>query len=478
MRIVLNLTPGKMAPNGKKWLKDSRVLAYVIKQALEATIFANRIYLRTHHAPMLYESGIRYEEEPAGQPYEDFAAVPVVLSRGWGDCFPRGTLLLNDSYQFVPVEALEPGMKIWGYDRWSEVVARSDKGELSVDAIEMSNGSTVLLTADHKVYVRTCPDHPYAWRKGTCCFRETKTSCGHETVVRKSVSELLPGELLLHPFSIPHGSEKMDPDLAWLDGVYLSDGWADYDRNRASISGQDGCPKEAQKRRVQDIADKNGMTTRWSRKSITINDVDFAIRARAMGRYAPEKEALSIGLVADAARQLLEGIMADSGASGGGRASRCLTTTSRMLGIQVRVLHRMNGESMSYRYVPDHGGLGTNPVHRYSTRESERKQLRVKSIERSVETTECFDIQTDDHYVYLPEHDVTVSNCDDLVSWRIAELRNAGEAAKVRLKWQFDPTRGARMYHVLVRRANGQVEDPSKRLGMGNHASVAGRLTP
>lgn len=153
MKIVLNLTPDKTAPNGRKWLKDSRVLAYVVKQALEATIFANRIYLRTHHAPALYESGVRYEEEPAGQPYEDFAAVPVVLSRGWGDC-------------------------------------------------------------------------------------------------------------------------------------------------------------------------------------------------------------------------------------------------------------------------------------------------------------------------------------DDLVSWRIAELRNAGEPAKVRLKWQFDPVRGARMYHVLVRRANGQVEDPSKRLGMGNHASVAGRLTP
>jgi hypothetical protein len=26
----------------------------------------------------------------------------------------------------------------------------------------------------------------------------------------------------------------------------------------------------------------------------------------------------------------------------------------------------------------------------------------------------CWDIETEDHYVYLPEHDVTVSNCDDL----------------------------------------------------------------
>ena len=85
MKILLNLSP-KNAPNGKRWLKSSKILALCVRQALEAVILANRIYLRTHNAPKLYESGIRYEEEPAGQPYEDFAAVPVVLSRGWADC--------------------------------------------------------------------------------------------------------------------------------------------------------------------------------------------------------------------------------------------------------------------------------------------------------------------------------------------------------------------------------------------------------
>lgn len=85
MKILLNLSP-KNSPNGKKWLKSSKILALCVRQALEAVILANRIYLRIHNAPKLYESGVRYEEEPAGQPYEDFAAVPVVLSRGWADC--------------------------------------------------------------------------------------------------------------------------------------------------------------------------------------------------------------------------------------------------------------------------------------------------------------------------------------------------------------------------------------------------------
>lgn len=85
MKILLNLAP-KNAPNGKKWLKPSKLLALVIRGALEAVILANRLYLRLHHVPALYESGVRYEEEPAGQPYEDFSSIPVVLARGWLDC--------------------------------------------------------------------------------------------------------------------------------------------------------------------------------------------------------------------------------------------------------------------------------------------------------------------------------------------------------------------------------------------------------
>ena len=85
MKILLNLAPTK-APNGAKWLKPSKLLALAIREALEAVIMVNRLYLRMHHVPALYESGVRYEEEPAGQPYEDFAAIPVVLARGYGDC--------------------------------------------------------------------------------------------------------------------------------------------------------------------------------------------------------------------------------------------------------------------------------------------------------------------------------------------------------------------------------------------------------
>jgi hypothetical protein len=53
-------------------------------------------------------------------------------------------------------------------------------------------------------------------------------------------------------------------------------------------------------------------------------------------------------------------------------------------------------------------------------------------------------------------------DCEDLVAWRCAELRVAGEDATPYVK---DVRPGLR--HCLVRRANGALECPSRALGMG-----------
>lgn len=60
-------------------------------------------------------------------------------------------------------------------------------------------------------------------------------------------------------------------------------------------------------------------------------------------------------------------------------------------------------------------------------------------------------------------------DCDDLATWRCAELREQGERATIRVVWK-NPSIGGlrhRLYHVIVRRADRTVEDPSKILGMG-----------
>jgi hypothetical protein len=98
------------------------------------------------------------------------------------------------------------------------------------------------------------------------------------------------------------------------------------------------------------------------------------------------------------------------------------------------------------------------------------------------EPVEVWDVQTDDHYVYLPDADVTVSNCDGLAAWRVAELRQAGVAAR---PYMTNRKRlgGGTTYHALVLWpgysgvAGGRPtsEDPSLLLGMGGAARAGER---
>jgi len=57
--------------------------------------------------------------------------------------------------------------------------------------------------------------------------------------------------------------------------------------------------------------------------------------------------------------------------------------------------------------------------------------------------------------------DARGGDCEDLVSARVALLRERGINAKPWLK-----RAGPRMWHVLVKYPDGRIEDPSKRLGM------------
>lgn len=62
-------------------------------------------------------------------------------------------------------------------------------------------------------------------------------------------------------------------------------------------------------------------------------------------------------------------------------------------------------------------------------------------------------------------------DCEDLAAWRAAELRVSGgdPGAHVTIV----PTSHARQWHAVVRRGDGRLEDPSRRLGMGSSSSSA-----
>lgn len=58
-------------------------------------------------------------------------------------------------------------------------------------------------------------------------------------------------------------------------------------------------------------------------------------------------------------------------------------------------------------------------------------------------------------------------DCFSLAAWRVAELRVDGQRAGVAVRWYPPrPERPNPLYHVKVRRQDGQEEDPSKLLGM------------
>lgn len=56
-------------------------------------------------------------------------------------------------------------------------------------------------------------------------------------------------------------------------------------------------------------------------------------------------------------------------------------------------------------------------------------------------------------------------DCDDLAPWRCAELRARGERASIRIQWKRLPE--GKLFHIVVRRQDGTIEDPSAILGMG-----------
>ena len=82
MRIVFDLHRGNV-----NWLRRSRMLAWAIKPLCEALVRINTLFLLAHpETPPLYQSGVRYQNEPKGQTFEEFAPIPTLLERKWGDC--------------------------------------------------------------------------------------------------------------------------------------------------------------------------------------------------------------------------------------------------------------------------------------------------------------------------------------------------------------------------------------------------------
>lgn len=90
--------------------------------------------------------------------------------------------------------------------------------------------------------------------------------------------------------------------------------------------------------------------------------------------------------------------------------------------------------------------------------EMDPKVLTVLEILRDGNEAECFDVATDDHYVWLPEADWTVSNCDDQSCLISSFDLSIGRACRY-AAYKLDRTRPDEYSHVLcemgIRGPNG-----------------------
>lgn len=81
-----------------------------------------------------------------------------------GDCFPVWTplLVLPDGIALGgtlrPIEHVEPGMIVWGWNAPTDVLSVTDKGTLPLDLLSLEGGGSLLLTADHHVYLHSDSD--------------------------------------------------------------------------------------------------------------------------------------------------------------------------------------------------------------------------------------------------------------------------------------------------------------------------------
>lgn len=56
-------------------------------------------------------------------------------------------------------------------------------------------------------------------------------------------------------------------------------------------------------------------------------------------------------------------------------------------------------------------------------------------------------------------------DCEEIASWRAAELQAEGVAAHPVFVWRKMPN-GSHLYHIVVRYPDGRIEDPCRKLGM------------
>lgn len=365
-------------------------------------------------------ANVRYVLDPDG--YDLFCTLQRTLEAGAGDCFPVETLVLHESGEMRPIGDVQVGDRIHDGEKFVEVLKVWERTTKQVHAVGLSNNSTLRLSPEHKVL--RVPRADYTNPNTGAVLRGCSPGA-YDMAEEARVESLALNDDLLQPRAFAAGRQRLDPDIAFLVGAYLAEGWVTDDRLYiAGIANSKGV-----RERVEQIYTKLGVPFTATRKDIRAKVADVPVLPDlGLGRVAAVKHLPHVDWDNETAAAIVLGMeMGDGGWSTSGK-NMVYSTISRELALQYRVLKRQLGFSTSMKCLVDHGGAGQNPIYRVTVRVDDKFKpwARIRSLAVEPEERECVDITTATGRVYLPEADVIVHNCDDATICFAALLRALG----------------------------------------------------
>lgn len=448
---------------------------------------------------------------------EKFRDISRIIENGGGDCFPLTQKVIvrsraTGTYEILSLGELRhaySGYEALSYNftsckyEFKPILGFVDKGVKSVSVARLSNGTDLVATDDHKFWTLTGSKQNMQLevkRMGEYVEVYTDFKKG-----RASKAARTNNSRILVASKIP-ALDAIRPSLAeaYLHGIYAAEG--NFDGKHTCIAQHK--PEVRQKieaslaevstgfRYRQGSGATPGSGSYYALHGGASNPVIATMRDQGLNSFDKRFPRAMLSANEQVVSALLEGHGdGDAWRPANGSFKRpgveaIYATSSDELADQLKLGLLVTGRpTYSYRYE-NHQGHGNRPIwriHEYN-RDASKLQNRVAAVGDELPgltyatvrhampagTAHVGCIEVEGNHNFILADGTVASNCDNVASWRAAELRELGIRAQPYITWRRRPD-GGMTYHVIVRWPDGTAEDPSLLLGMGGAAKEQDR---
>jgi hypothetical protein len=458
---------------------------------------------------------------------ERFRDIGRIIENGGGDCFPLSQKIIARSKSSGLYELLALGDLRFVYSHYEAlsynfskccyefkpIVGFVDKGVKPVSKARLSNGTDLIATNDHKFWSvdGSSPNHR---RIGVRTMGEYVEDYINFKKGRLTKRQRTARTRIIQASKIPSlDVVSVSQAQAYLAGMYAAEG--DFSDGSHTRIGQH---KERVRTKIEaalgavntsfHYAPGRGKTpgsgAQYSLHGGASNPIVSMMRGQGADSFSKRLPREFLSASESAVAQMMEGHAdGDAWQPANGAYKRpnidaIYATSSDELLEQLRLGTLILGRpTYAYRYE-DHGGSGNSPIwrlHEYNasaTKLRDRAELvegelglpglRYGTVRNATPfgTAHVGCIEVADNHNFVLADGTLVSNCDNVATWRAAELRQAGIPANPYMTNRVRPD-GGTTYHVLVQWPPmtwcpyPTLEDPSLLLGMGGAERAADR---